>query len=358
MRPFEKDQGFVAIIKIFARTWPFLRTYVLWLLARVSRQRVDRVRTVRTTPAGVMRMCRRWSRCLRLLGPATGLVPYGETWLYDFLIVSAGILAVLSWGLLFAKGRLYGLLSAALAITLQRLACCLPCLRSTARSTIVYMFFVVSRLCLHLGAAVSARGWPQSDFRLRLGSHLVYYFVLVWASSLLLLLIALFSVDVISQSILQAKPLTPFIADLISKPEMAAEIPESDESANGANIEQQQLSDEQTTSVEMGLRCIPADWLVYPTAGNAVVAVLLRLHHAAGESGPAGRPARAMAPVIIALSQQSSCRRFRVSALPGQRPGHRRHRRDNPGVAGDHYLPYGHPVLVCARPDSGRRWRS
>ena len=43
-------------------------------------------------------------------------------------------------------------------------------------------------------------------FRIRLGSHLIYYFVGVWASTLLLILISLFSVDVVSQSILQAKP--------------------------------------------------------------------------------------------------------------------------------------------------------
>jgi len=44
---------------------------------------------------------------------------------------------------------------------------------------------------------------------------LVYYFVLVWASTLMTMLIALFSVDLISQSILQAEPLTPFLADFI-----------------------------------------------------------------------------------------------------------------------------------------------
>ncbi|MEM7536494.1 MAG: hypothetical protein AAF639_30195, partial [Chloroflexota bacterium] len=63
--------------------------------------------------------------------------------------------------------------------------------------------------------------------------------------SLLLLLIALFSVDVISQSILQAKPLTPFVADLISRPDMAVQVPEGEGLDGEANIEQQQLTDEQ-----------------------------------------------------------------------------------------------------------------
>ncbi|MGI9221615.1 MAG: ABC transporter ATP-binding protein [Woeseiaceae bacterium] len=236
-----KDQGFTAIIKIFARTWPFLRTYIhgYWREFPANGSATDAENNGQWSYAHVPPLV----TILAALGPVSGLVPYGETWLYDFLVISAAILAVLSWGLLFAKGRLYGILSAALA-SVAAVAFLFAVFAVDGQIDNVYMFFVVAA-CACIWALQFRLEPGRIRFRIRLGSHLVYYFVLVWASSLLLLLIALFSVDVISQSILQAKPLTPFVADLISKPEMAVQLPEDGTTDTGANIEQQQLSDEQ-----------------------------------------------------------------------------------------------------------------
>ena len=180
------------------------------------------------------------------LGPVTGLVTTGTSWTYDLLIAAAVSLAVISWLLLFARNHLYYILSATFA--------------GIAATSFLFAVFAVDGLAdnLYMGLVVVACAciWVlqyrieggRIRFRIRLGSHLVYYFVLVWASTLLLLLIALFSVDIISQSILQAKPLTPFIADLISRPEMAGEVvPENDagDPTETTNVELQPLSDEQ-----------------------------------------------------------------------------------------------------------------
>ena len=218
-----KDQGFTAIIKIFARTWPFLRTYIhgYWReFPANGTAATDDADNGQWSYAHVPPLV----TLLAAAGPVSGLVPYGETWLYDFLVISAGILAALSWGLLIAKGRLYGIFSAALA-GIAAVAFLFAVFAVDGQIDNVYMFFVVAA-CACIWALQFRREPGRIRFRIRLGSHLVYYFVLVWASSLLLLLIALFSVDVISQSILQAKPLTPFVADLISKPELAVQLPE------------------------------------------------------------------------------------------------------------------------------------
>ena len=174
------------------------------------------------------------------LGPLTGLVPYGENWLYDFLVISAVILSVLSWGLLFARNRLYGILSATL-VGVAAVGFLFALFAVDGQIDNLYMFLVCAT-CTWIWALQYRIEAGRIRFRIRLGSHLVYYFVLVWASTFLLLLIALFSVDVISQSILQAKPLTPFIADLISQPEMAGQVQPGDDAAN---VDLQPLSDEQ-----------------------------------------------------------------------------------------------------------------
>ncbi|HBF62033.1 MAG TPA: hypothetical protein DDW59_01300, partial [Gammaproteobacteria bacterium] len=131
----------------------------------------------------------------------------------------------------------------------------------------LFAVFVVEGLLdnvyIAIMCAVSAGIWlfqyqfqaGRLRFRIRLGSHLIYYFVGVWASTLLLILISLFSVDVVSQSILQAKPLTPFIADLIADPELAGtpiegSKPVDSPNQDSANIELNPLSSEQRHSLK------------------------------------------------------------------------------------------------------------
>ena len=228
-------QGFVAIAMIFARTWPFLKPYILGYWRELTFSRDNTTPAGATTDTGLDGSATesnthhadgsQWSfkhipplaTLAAALGPITGVLPYNESWLYDFLLFATFTMAALSWCLLFAKKKFYVVLSTSLFIT----------------GAVAFLFavFVVDGLLdnvyIAITCALSAGIWMfqyqfkegRLRFRVRLGSHLIYYFVGVWASTLLLILISLFSVDVVSQSILQAKPLTPFIADLIADPE-------------------------------------------------------------------------------------------------------------------------------------------
>ena len=239
------EHGFVAIVKIFARTWPYLLTYIKGYWREFPGENTTQADA---TNAG------RWSyghvpplvTLMAVLGPVTGLVTTGTSWTIDLLVAASVSLAVISWLLLFARNHLYYILSATFA--------------GIASVSFLFAVFAVDGLAdnLYMGLVVAACAciWVlqyrledgRIRFRVRLGSHLVYYFILVWASTLLLLLIALFSVDVISQSILQAKPLTPFVADLISEPEMAGQVEPGNDAVDQtetANVELQPLSDEQ-----------------------------------------------------------------------------------------------------------------
>ncbi len=163
-------------------------------------------------------------------------------------------MAVLSWSLLFLRKRLYLLASIALVAI-------------GAVSSLFAVFVVdgvVDNLCVALVCAASTCIWVlqyrfkdgKLRIRVRIGSHLVYYFVLLWASLLLLILLAFFSVDVVSQSILQAKPVTPFIADLINEPELAGsnrdgnELARLDGEAQEPIIETESLTTEQRHSLK------------------------------------------------------------------------------------------------------------
>jgi len=255
-----EQHGFVAIAMIFARTWPFLRPYVLGYWQEIPFRQVSETDAKANANPEEIQPVTGWSfrhipplvTMVAALGPVSGIVPLNTSWLFDFLLISILCMAVLSWSLLFVKQSLYIGVSATLA----------------GIGAVAFLFSVfavdgvLDNIFIALVCAVSACIWVlqyrfdegRIRFRIRVGSHLVYYFVLVWASTLLLMLIALFSVDVVSQSILQAKPLTPFIADLIAEPEMAGQIQsgkEAIESAvDNANVDLQPLTSEQRHSLK------------------------------------------------------------------------------------------------------------
>lgn len=233
------ESGFVAIIKIFVRTWPYLLPHIIGYWREIPHQRSARREEsldfanehagARSRSEDVAAVEGGWSfrhvpplvTVLTSLGPLTGWVPLGADWLHDLLLAATVLMTVLVWTLLFVKGRVY--VGASLALALIGTAAFLFAVFAVDGYTDnIYVGLVsVGSACIWVLQYRFDEG--KLRFRIRLGSHLVYYFVLLWAATLLTMVIALFSVDLISQSILQAQPLTPFLADFISQPELAGE---------------------------------------------------------------------------------------------------------------------------------------
>ena len=272
------DRGFVAIIKIFARTWPYLSPYVVgywrefpWRLeseghapaaeASASSGQVDGGWGCRHVPPAVA--------VLVALGPLSGLLPVGGHWSRTGLFVSTVVMAVLCWALTFAKGRPYVTISFALALV--------------GGVALLFAVLVVDgfadNVYVGLVAAGAAGVWVvqyrsengKLRFRVRLGSHLVYYGVLFLASTLVTMVIALFSVDLISQSILQAKPLTPFLANFVGQPELAASASE----AADANVDLAPLTPEQ----RYGLTWVYAAFMLFAWAALVPASLFLPYYY-------------------------------------------------------------------------------
>ena len=248
-----EEHGFMAVIMIFARTWPFIRPYILGYWREISWQpstlESSHDHAGATSDSG-------WSfkhipplvTITALMGPMSGVLPLNTSWLFDFLLMTTCCMTLLSWSLLYVKQKLYVGVSSALFII----------------GTIAFLFavFVVEgvldNIFIALICGVTSGIWliqyrvdqGKLHLRVRLGSHLIYYFIGVWVSTLLLLLISLFSVDVVSQSILQAKPLTPFIAGLIEQPQLASSAGQSAAAQGNANVELALLSTEQRHSLK------------------------------------------------------------------------------------------------------------
>ena len=245
-----EEYGFMAVVMIFARTWPFIRPYILGYWREISWQPLN-LASSHDHPGTTSDSD--WSfkhipplvTITALMGPISGVLPINTSWLFDFLLLTTCCMTLLSWSLLYVKQKLYVSVSSALFVI----------------GTIAFLFavFVVEgvldNIFIALLCGVTSGIWliqyrldqGKLHLRIRLGSHLIYYFIGVWASTLLLLLISLFSVDVVSQSILQAKPLTPFIAGLIEESQLASS---NAAVQSNANVELVLLSAEQRHSLK------------------------------------------------------------------------------------------------------------
>ena len=283
------DRGFAAIIKIFARTWPYLLPHMIgyWREVPQSQSAGDSKAGdfVNSDDFNEDASADGWSfrhipplvTVLTAIGPLTGLLTFGTDWTHDLLLSAMVLMTILTWALLFVNGRAYVGVSLTLALV--------------GTSAFLFAVFAVDGLAdnFHVGFVVLGcvciwvvqyrLDGGKLQLRIRLGSHLVYYFVLVSAATVLNMVIALFSVDLISQSILQAEPLTPFLADFIGQPELSSGSAGTLESGDGregeANVDLAML----TTGQRHSLKWIYVVFMVFSWIALVPATMLLPYYY-------------------------------------------------------------------------------
>ena len=246
--------GFRAIVRVFLRTWPYLLPHAIgrWHEIHI---RGGGSTQYNATDASTNDSSTDWSfrhvppivTLLAILGPLFDLVNPIEDWTHSLVFSGVLFMTLTTWILLFAKGRPYVVASLLLG-AVAGLTFLFAMFAETGLGDNLYVG-IVSIGCVGIWVFQYRFDDGKLRLRLRIASHLIYYFVLLWASTLLGLVIALFSVDLISQSILQAKPLTPFMADFIGQPDMAITAVQSELGAE-SNVDLQTLTDEQRHSLK------------------------------------------------------------------------------------------------------------
>lgn len=229
-------RSFRDVMKIFIRTWPFLKPSVIGYWRELSR-----VRAVKTdaktdasapsagdgAPEAGAASDAGWSfrhvpplvTVLAVMGPLTGWLPIGTDWTLDLLVAATALMSVLTWALIFVKGRVY--VGTSLLLTVVGVAAFLFAVSAVDGLMDNLQVGLVCLGCVCIWVLQYRFEGGRLQFRVRLGSHLVYYFILAQLYVLLTMITALFTVDLLNQSLLQAEPLTPFLADFILRPELA-----------------------------------------------------------------------------------------------------------------------------------------
>ena len=221
-----EDDGrrFGDVLGIFLRTWPYLAPLVTghWRATNVGQWR-----------GGTGALGDEWSyryvpflaTGLALLGPASGWLPLGADWQRDVLVWATAAMALLCWLLMVVRGRRFA--AAATTLVLLGIAANMFAILAVTGWQDDVLVGLVTLACLGLWLLQYRIVDGRLQVRLRLGCHLVYYYGLICLNMLVGIVTGLFTIDLLNQSILQAKPLTPFLADFVGQPELKAGVVET-----------------------------------------------------------------------------------------------------------------------------------
>ena len=224
-RSVEQDEHtFLAIVKLFLRSWPFIRPQVMgrWLIPGegVEESVAEEIGggDYNFYYAPVLLLV------LALTGPYLGLMPTGDAlgWEhYGLYGLVCAIVLCFSY-LAFTPGKLQ-LYTAGVLVFMVFLANFVTTVVIDGSWDGIYMALVTIG-CL-IGWTVQLRSGSASPdlakYRVRVGAHLVYYYGIEFVRSFVAVIIGLLLADMINMSILQNNPLTPTIANTIGIPEAA-----------------------------------------------------------------------------------------------------------------------------------------
>ena len=208
----QHDLGGVA--RIFLRTWPFIAPLVFgrWHVLRGGQSPHAGQWNARYAPF--------LATAAAAFGVFSGWLPTGADWQHDVLFWAVVAMAALSWALVLLSGRAFA--GAATALVLIGVAANLFAAMVVTGWRDNVSVGLVSFACLALWICQYRVAEGRLQFRVRLGCHIVYYYALVGVNTLLGMIAGLFTVDLLNQSVLQAEPLTDFLANFVGRADLAA----------------------------------------------------------------------------------------------------------------------------------------
>jgi ABC-type multidrug transport system fused ATPase/permease subunit len=147
------------------------------------------------------------------------MLPMGVDVKLDLLLGATVLMTAISWVLIFLKGRAQIIVSLILALigTIAALSA-IFLVEGYADN---FQVLLVCFGCVLIWLIQYRIDEGRLQVRIRLGCHLIYYYAIVYLFTLVGIVTTLFSADVVNQSILQGKPLTPFLANFIDRPDLA-----------------------------------------------------------------------------------------------------------------------------------------
>ena len=217
----DDTSGFNAVVILLARSWPYISPQVLgrwWMPGVGVEERVAELIRGRGYSFVYMPLL---VTILAVLLPYCSIVPITSEYPYNLLYPLILLAVIFSWPLPNLTGRVQ-IVSLVLVMLSLALANMISIVLIEGSGAAIYTG-ALSFACL-LGWFVQIRIAPTSvKFRIRVGSHLIYYYGLEAFKGLGVLFIGLITAEIINQSVLQNEPLMPGLSALLGYPSMSAD---------------------------------------------------------------------------------------------------------------------------------------
>ena len=215
----DDDSGFIHVLLLFLRSWPFIRPMFLgrwWYPERgidtaVADTLTDDEYKFGYAPLLVL--------VVAVLGVLVTPMELGPVWPMALLYAPIAVMVVGMWPMAVLSGRAQ--LWATLVVLFAGIA-----------TNVVANLFIDGFLDGFYAAMVSFAaflGWivqyknenGRLEFRFRVATHLVYFYAVNFVQRLLGLVVGILLVDIMNQSILQGEPLAPGLSDLLGLPQLS-----------------------------------------------------------------------------------------------------------------------------------------
>ena len=218
----DDNSGFRAVIQLFLRSWPYIAPQVLgrwWLPGKGSEDQVAELRGGRGFSFTYMPFV---VTLFAIALPYTGLISFTAEYPFNLLYALVAVIVVSAWPLPFFEGRLQ-VISLVSLLTAVLLANMVSIVLIEDEGYNIYTG-VITFACLlgwFVQVGYNARGLK---YRVRVGTHLIYYPALQLITGLGFMLVTLLVAEIINQSVLQNEPLMPGLSALIGHPELSREV--------------------------------------------------------------------------------------------------------------------------------------
>ena len=290
----EDVKGFTDVVRIFLRTWPFLLPMVIGYWRERPVVRWSRWND-RQSSGWSYRYVPVLATAVFLIGPISGWLDTSGSWQNELLFGATASMALMSWALILLRRRAFAVTAVTLVIVGSAANLFAILVVAGWRDNVQVGLVSFACLCMWLLQYRIAGGELQVRLRARLPPRVLLRHRL--ALHVVGVVPALFTIDLLNQSILQAKPLTPFLADFIGRPESGRGRDRGAQCAERQELQWVYMS----FVMAIGFDELPA---------SPGTAVLQRVDHAAHQSGAAHGARRALAPAVAALPRRSPGRRF------------------------------------------------
>ena len=211
--------GFVAVLKLLLRSWPYIRPQVLgrWW---VPGQGVDnRVADLVSGQGYQFTYAPFLVGAVAVIGPLSGWMPATFGWPMQLLYVPVLALVVCVYLMAWRQGRAQSVGVVGALVSGIGVAIAATLFIDGWASTLYGVAVIVAAIT---GWAVQFRRTNgRLDCRVRAGAHLVYFYAINFTERGINLVLGVLLADLLNQNLLQAEPLAPALAELAGLPEWA-----------------------------------------------------------------------------------------------------------------------------------------